>query len=62
MKALITGRRNGIDWPAPGEELEVSASEGRDLCANGYAEPIADLRVETATARPTEKRTRRAAN
>ena len=50
MKTHIQGLRNGVRWPAKGEELVVSDQEGRDLCANRYAEPVAE--VEEPEKRP----------
>lgn len=51
MKSEIQGLRNGSRWPAKGEELVVSDSEGAHLCAQGYAEPVAELPMrETAVA------------
>lgn len=57
MKVGIVGPRNGQDWPKRGGEITVSDAEGADLCANGYAEPVAEREhVETATAPKVETR------
>lgn len=48
MKAEVSGSRNGRPWPRPGEEITVPDDEGKDLCAAGIAEPVAQRdRVET---------------
>lgn len=56
MKVEITGTRDGVEWPARGEELEVSDEEGRDLCASGVAEPVKEDKTEKATAPKSETR------
>jgi len=56
MKVEITGTRDGKEWPARGEELEVSDEEGRDLCASGVAEPVKEDKTEKATAPRAETR------
>lgn len=55
MRVQISGTRDGVDWPAPGESIKVGDGEGRDLCAAGLAEPIAE-EPRKATARKAEKR------
>ena len=44
VKLLVgmSGTRNGEDWPPQGAEMEVSDSEGAQLCAGGLAEPVAE--------------------
>lgn len=42
MKVAISGTRNGEAWPAKGGTIVVPDAEGRDLCAQGYAEPVAE--------------------
>jgi len=37
MKARITGTRNGVDWPAPGETVDLPQDEAEQLVANGLA-------------------------
>lgn len=58
MKVEISGARDDSAWPAIGGELVVSDREGAELCAVGYAEPVAEpARVERAVAPPVaEKR------
>lgn len=41
MLRQIQGLRNGVRYPAIGGELVVDDREGANLCANGYAEPVA---------------------
>ena len=42
MKQQITGTRNAERWPAPGDTIVVGDDEGAELCAQGYAEPVAE--------------------
>jgi hypothetical protein len=57
LKVDLTGTRNGVDWPARGEEFEVPDEEGRELCASGIAEPVKeDPKTEKATAPKAETR------
>lgn len=52
MTKQISGTRNGLDWPAPGEEIEVSDDEGAALCEQGMAEPVTvRAKVEKAVTR-----------
>ena len=52
MKVKMTARLDGEwhedgEWrsyPAPGEVLETSDVHGADLCAQGYAKPVAEER------------------
>ena len=45
MNQQISGLRStGDKWPADGAEIVVTDSEGADLCANGYAVPVAETR------------------
>jgi hypothetical protein len=37
MIASITGTRDGHDWPAAGETVELPDAEARDLVASGLA-------------------------
>lgn len=41
MKVAMSGTRDGVNWPLPGEELEVPDEEGANMCANGLAVPVA---------------------
>lgn len=59
MRIQVSGTRDGVDWPAPGELLEVDDAEAADLIRAGIAaEPetveetaSVDDEPETATAR-----------
>ena len=56
MKVQVSGVRDGVKWPDIGGELVVSDREGADLCAQGYAEPVAEAPVERVEKRPAAKR------
>ena len=58
MLVSLSGVHDGEHWPAKGEELAVADAAGKDLCAAGLAEPVAEQPApEKATARKTaEKR------
>lgn len=65
IAAVISGTRNGVDWPAPGEILDVPADEAEQLIAHRLAvKPEAAEKPargskpepEKATARKTETR------
>ena len=57
MKVAISGSRNDVEWPAIGGEIVVPDLEGKELCAAGYAEPVAaPVKVEKAVAKKPEKR------
>lgn len=60
MTKQMSGTRDGADWPAPGETLEVSDDEGRQLVRSGMAEVPGDVKdgPETADA-PPKPRARR---
>ncbi len=46
----MSGLRGSVEWPPPGETLEVGPDEGAQLCRSGIAVPVAeDPPVETAT-------------
>ena len=42
MKVAVSGSRNGQPWPAFGEVAELPDDEGAELCARGFAEPVAE--------------------
>ena len=50
LKTTITGTRNGVEWPAPGEVVDLPGTEAMDLCGNGLAVPVKDEGVEDAKA------------
>ena len=47
-------RYDGRQWPGPGGEIDVPDEEGRGLCAQGDAAPVAqvDADVETRAEAP----------
>ena len=66
MQTQISGTRNGQDWPAKGEIIDLPDDEAKDLIAGGLAEAVDETEPETpaidetATApRPPETATRR---
>lgn len=38
--AKISGSRDGVDWPNPGETIDVPAEEAADLIRLGFAKEI----------------------
>lgn len=38
MRRQISGTRDGVDWPAPGETIDVPDEEAASLIALGHAE------------------------
>ncbi len=49
----ITGTRNGVRWPEPGEEIDLPDAEAAKLCAAGRAKPVETRKkAETATSKP----------
>jgi len=40
MKFQITGTRDGLDWPAAGDTIDVPADEADDLVRAGVAEKV----------------------
>lgn len=59
MKARITGTRNGVEWPAPGESIDLPQDEAELLVANGQAvadesKPTKAAAVETAAVEAPE--------
>ena len=39
LKVHLTGTRNGVEWPAYGEEIDLPDEEAADMVAAGMAEP-----------------------
>lgn len=61
MLTVISGTIDGQPYPAVGGELEVPDAAGADLCANGYAEPVAaPTRAEKATAEAPRRAAKKA--
>ena len=62
IAAVISGTRNGVDWPAPGEILDVPQDEAEQLISHRLArtpeKPArgAQPEPEKATARKPETR------
>ena len=63
MNTQISGTRDGADWPAKGEQIDLPDAEAADLLSAGLASAVKDA-AETATApksetakRPAAKRT-----
>jgi hypothetical protein len=54
MKVVMSGTRNGANWPLPGEELEVPDEEGANMCANGLAIPVTRKNKGVETREETE--------
>ena len=53
MKQQLTGSRNGLRWPAPGEVIDVLEVEAADLVGAGLAEPVkAEKPADKAEKRP----------
>lgn len=48
MNTKIGGYRDGVEWPDPGECLDVPAHEAADLIANGYAKEASDADQDNA--------------
>ncbi len=40
MNFQISGSRDGVDWPAPGDTIDVPPDEADSLVAQGLAEPV----------------------
>lgn len=54
MITNITGYHDGLEWPAPPGELDVSDAEADQLIANGYAEPVDGTVVNQSAAAPAD--------
>lgn len=56
MKVHITGTRNGKQWPEPGGTVDLPDNVAADMCAQGYAEPVAEKpRSKTETRKKKSK-------
>lgn len=42
MKAAVSGTRDGVSWPAIGEEVDLPTVEAAAYCAMGMAEEVKD--------------------
>lgn len=56
MAAQMTGDRDGVAWPAPGEDIDLPDAEGAEMCALGLAVPVKVVKEERAVAPAAEKR------
>ncbi len=45
MRVMVTGTRDGVEWPQPGGILDVPADEAASLVRAGLAE-VAELKAE----------------
>lgn len=50
LKVSLTGTRNGEDWPARGEVVDLPADEAAHMIAGGLAVPVDEPKVEKAAA------------
>ena len=50
MRRQISGSRDGVDWPAPGESIDVPDDEAASLIGLGLAEAAADAPADEAPA------------
>lgn len=56
MKIPVSGRRaDGQRWPAVGETITVPDREGKHLCEQGYADPVATKPSKQTEAREFPK-------
>jgi hypothetical protein len=39
MRAQLSGTRDGVEWPAPGEVVDLPDDEAAQLIADGLAQP-----------------------
>lgn len=59
LKVHLSGTRDGVEWPANGEEIDLPADEARDMILADMAEPVATHR-DAETAVPAAAETRKA--
>ncbi|GAA4849716.1 hypothetical protein GCM10023403_10600 [Pseudonocardia benzenivorans] len=45
MKHQISGTRDGVEWPAPGEEIDLPDDEAAAVCHTGMGEPVAEKKA-----------------
>lgn len=53
MLSTVSGSRDGVAWPAPGETIDVPDDEAEGLIASGVAEPADTKHDETPSADDT---------
>lgn len=56
MRGQISGTRDGKDWPAPGEVIDLPDAEAVQLIGQHMAEPAGDSDVEAATTKTAPKK------
>ena len=57
LKVHLSGTRNGVEWPAYGETVELPDEEAASMVAAGIAEPVSKHReAETAVPPAAENR------
>ena len=56
MIVLISGARDGVDWPAIGESIDVPAPEAAELIANGFARVPEGKSVKAEPEKATARR------
>lgn len=52
MLTQISGFRDGVEWPSPGEPIDVPAPEAADLIHAGYAKEAPDAPTPEPAAVP----------
>ncbi len=52
LLTAITGTRDGQDWPAAGESVDLPDAEARDMIAAGLAAEVADAPKPQKAAAP----------
>jgi hypothetical protein len=50
MLRQLTGTRDGVEWPAPGESIDVPDNEAASLIGLGLAEAATDAPADEAPA------------
>ena len=58
MRTVITGTRDGVEWPAPGGSIDLPDAEAVGMLNAGFVEPCG-VTEETATVAPVETATTR---
>jgi hypothetical protein len=59
MRASITGTRNGDEWPARGQEIDLPDAEAVDLLNAGLAVPVREEKKQVEAAVKDERPTNR---
>ncbi|MEZ5409578.1 MAG: hypothetical protein R2761_16230 [Acidimicrobiales bacterium] len=61
MLRKVSGTRDGVDWPDPGDSIDVPADEAELLIGNGLAK-AADEPAPAPEPEPSRKGSRQATN